>query len=217
MERIEILLKNNTIINKQFNGKTSYKINKKGTTYHVDLQSTNESNNNTDNTSDSNVNNNLEFLNSPTSPMQLTAPLITTKHCDSEIIALKEQTERQNIEIQVLRAFFKEQVYTLKKSLEELANPVNNNASLISELNDQLQYLKEDNKNKTEIIKVLTENIDKHPLSHEEFVTISNSKKQNSSKTRNDSLRSPNRFQILASANTDNCDKLIANENVNIQ
>ena len=127
VERIEILLKNNAIINKQFNDKTSYKINEKETTYHVDLQSTNESNNNTDNTSDSNVNNNLEFLNSPTSPMQLTTPLLTTKHCDSEIIALKEQTERQNIEIQALKAFFKEQVYILKKSLEELANPVTTN------------------------------------------------------------------------------------------
>ena len=94
VERIEILLKNNTIINKQFNGKTSCKINEKETTYHVDLQSANESNNNTDNTSESNVNNNLEFLNSPTSPMQLTTPLLTTKHCDSEIIALKEQTDR---------------------------------------------------------------------------------------------------------------------------
>ena len=49
----------------------------------MDLQSTNESNNNTDNTSDSNVNNNLEFLNSPTSPIQLTTPLLTTKHFDS--------------------------------------------------------------------------------------------------------------------------------------
>ena len=111
----------------------------------MDLQSTNESNNNTDNTSDSNVNNNLEFLNSPTSPVQLTTPLLTTKHCVSEIIALKEQTERQNIKIQALKAFFKEKVYILKKSLEELANPVNNNKSLISELNDQLKYLKEDN------------------------------------------------------------------------
>ena len=92
IERIEILLKNNTIINTQFNGKTSYKINEKETTFHVDLQSTNESNNNTDNTSDS------------------------IKHWDSETIALKEQTERQNIEIQALKAFFKEQVYILKKS-----------------------------------------------------------------------------------------------------
>ena len=49
IERIEILLKNNTIINTQFNGKTSYKINEKETTFHVDLQSTNESNNNTNN------------------------------------------------------------------------------------------------------------------------------------------------------------------------
>ena len=73
----------------------------------------------------------------------------------------------------------------MKKSLEELANPVNNNESLISELNDQLKYLKEDNKNKTEIIKVL-ENIDKHLLSHKEFVTISNRKERNSSETRND-------------------------------
>ena len=105
----------------------------------------------------------------------------------------------------------------MKKSLEELANPVNNNVSRISELNDQLKYIREDNKNKTEIIKVLTENIDKHLPSHEEFVTISNRKKQNSSETRNDSLRSPNRFQILASVNADNCDKLIANENINIQ
>ena len=80
--------------------------------------------------------------------MQLTTPLLTTKHCDSEIVALKEQLESQNIEIQALKAFFKEQVYILKKSLEELANPFNNNESLISELNDQLKFLKEDNKNK---------------------------------------------------------------------
>ena len=117
----------------------------------MDLQSTNESNNNIDNTSESNVNNNLEFLNSPTSPMQLTTPLLITKHYDSKTIALKEQTERKNIEIEALKALFKEQVYILKKSLEELANPVNNNESLISELNDQLKYLKKD-KNKTEII-----------------------------------------------------------------
>ena len=149
--------------------------------------------------------------------MQLTTPLLTTKHCDSEIIALKEQTERQNIEIQALKAFFKEQVYILKKSIEELANPVNNNESRISELSDQLEYLKEDNQNKTEIIKVLTENIDnKYLLSHEDFITISKRKKRNSSETRNDSLRSPNRFQILASANTGNCDQLIANENLNV-
>ena len=74
-------------------------------------------------------------------------------------------------------------IYILKESLEELANPVNNNESLISELNDQLKYLKEDNKNKTEIIKVLTENIDKHLPPHEEFITISNRKKRNSSAT----------------------------------
>ena len=148
-------------IHKQFNGKTSYKINEKETTYQKDLKSTNESNNKTDNTSDSNE--------------------------DSS------------------------------DSFEELANPVNNNESLISELNDQLKYLKEDNKNKTEIIKVLAEITDKHLLSHEEFVTTSNRKKRNSFETRNDSLRSPNRFQILASANTDNCDKLITNENVNNQ
>ena len=66
-------------IHKQFNGKTSYKINEKETTYHVDLQSTNESNNNTDNTS---FNNNLELLNSPMNPMQLTTPLLITKQCD---------------------------------------------------------------------------------------------------------------------------------------
>ena len=30
-------------------------------------------------------------------------------------------------------------------------------------------------------------------------------------------IRSPNRFQILASTNIDKCDKLIANENANIQ
>ena len=41
VEQIEILLKHNTIVNKQFNGKTSFKINEKETTYHVDLQSTN--------------------------------------------------------------------------------------------------------------------------------------------------------------------------------
>ena len=90
--------------------------------------------------------------------MQLTTPLLITKLCDSEIVALKEQVERHNIEIQALKALFKEQVYILKKSLEELTSPFNNNESLITELNDQLKYLNEDNKNKTEIIEVLTEN-----------------------------------------------------------
>ena len=58
--------------------------------------------------------------------MQLTTPLLTTKHCDSEIVALKEQMKCQNIEIQALKSFFKEQVYILKKTLEELAKPFNN-------------------------------------------------------------------------------------------
>ena len=40
-----------------------------------------------------------------------------------------------------LKAFVKEQVYILKESLEESADPINNNKSLISELNDQLKYL----------------------------------------------------------------------------
>ena len=65
----------------------------------MDLQSTNKSDNNTDNTSDSNVNNNLEFLNSPTSPMKLTTPLLTTKYCDSEIMRTKgtdRETEYRN-------------------------------------------------------------------------------------------------------------------------
>ena len=44
VERIEILLKNNFIVNKQFNGKTSYKINEKETFYHEALESTNDSN-----------------------------------------------------------------------------------------------------------------------------------------------------------------------------
>ena len=35
--------------------------------------------------------------------MQLTTPLLTTKHCDSEIVALKEQMKCQNIEIQALK------------------------------------------------------------------------------------------------------------------
>ena len=73
---------------------------KKKTTYHDhgDLQRTNDSKNNTDNASDSNVNNNLQFLNSPTSPMQVTTPLLTTKHCNFQIIALIGQPERQNME-----------------------------------------------------------------------------------------------------------------------
>ena len=32
--------------------------------------------------------------------MQITTPVLITKHCDSEIVALKEQVESQNIEIQ---------------------------------------------------------------------------------------------------------------------
>ena len=45
VERIEIFLKNETINNTQFNGKTLNKINEKETSYHEALQSTNYSNN----------------------------------------------------------------------------------------------------------------------------------------------------------------------------
>ena len=78
----------------------------------------------------------------------------------------------------------------MKKLLEELANPVNNNESFTSKLNGELKYLKDDNKSTAEIIKILTENIGKHLPSHEEFITISSKKNQNSSETRHDSLRS---------------------------
>ena len=61
VKQIEILLKNSIIINKQFNGKNSYKINKKETIYdnHGNLQRTNDSYNNACKTSDSNVNKNV--------------------------------------------------------------------------------------------------------------------------------------------------------------
>ena len=85
----------------------------------------------------------------------------------------------------------------MKKLLEEIANPVNNNEWFTSELNGELKYLKDDNKSKTEIIKVLTENIDKHLPSHEEFVTIVRKKNQNSSETRRDALRSQFFFRFL--------------------
>ena len=56
--------------------------------------------------------------------MQLTTSLLTTKHCDSEKVAHMEQIESQNIEIQALKAFFKEQIYILKKSLDELSKSI---------------------------------------------------------------------------------------------
>ena len=85
----------------------------------------------------------------------------------------------------------------MKKSLEKLAKLLKNNESFISKINNQLRYLNEDNKNKTEIIKVLTENIGKHLPSHEKFAAILNREKGNSSETRNDSLSFSFRFKIL--------------------
>ena len=71
-----------------------------------------------------------------------------------------EQIKNLNAEVTALKSFVEEQLYVIKKSVEEfrLENVTPNNLELIETLKEEIRYLRNENITKTCIIKSLTEN-----------------------------------------------------------
>ena len=71
-----------------------------------------------------------------------------------------EQIYNLNAEVKALKSFIVEQLYVIKKSIEDnkCQENIPNSSYLIQSLKEQLSYLRNENLNKTSIIKSFTEN-----------------------------------------------------------
>ena len=71
-----------------------------------------------------------------------------------------EQVENLRVEVTALKSFIMEQLYVIKKSVEDFRseNSTPNNLELIETLKEEIRYLRNENITKTYIIKSLTEN-----------------------------------------------------------
>ena len=71
-----------------------------------------------------------------------------------------EQIEKLSAEVTALKSFIVEQLYVIKKSVEEfrLENVTPNNLELIESLKKEIRYIRNENITKTCIIKSLNEN-----------------------------------------------------------
>ena len=70
----------------------------------------------------------------------------------------KKKKKKKTIELTALQLFIKEQLYIIKKQLEDIVNtqePANRKS--ISSLQEEIDYLQEENHAKTQIIKHLTD------------------------------------------------------------
>ena len=65
-----------------------------------------------------------------------------------------------NAEVKALKSFIVEQLYVIKKSIEDIKcqESIPNSSDLLQPLKEELSYIRNDNLNKTSIIKSLTEN-----------------------------------------------------------
>ena len=70
-----------------------------------------------------------------------------------------EQIENSSVEVTALKSFITEQLYVIKKSVEDFRseNVTPNNLELIETLKEEIPYLRNENITKTYIIKFLTE------------------------------------------------------------
>ena len=72
-----------------------------------------------------------------------------------------EQIYNLNAEVKALKSFIVEQLYVIKKSIEDIKcqGSIPNSSDLLQSLKEELSYLRSENLNKTSIIKSLTETI----------------------------------------------------------
>ena len=150
--RLEYLTNNNTLKNKPNNGKDSYFI-------------VNETDQNMPDTSSEQILCPVNFkapsvkLKTPSSvPYEEECSTVTSSPDGTEINKHQEKIKNLTIELTALQLFIKEQFYIIKKQLEDMVNtqePANKES--ISSLQEEIDYLREENHAKTQIIKHLTD------------------------------------------------------------
>ena len=89
------------------------------------------------------------------------SPISSEKPADFIVNDTKdEQICNLNLEIKALKSFIVEQLYVIKKSIEDIKcqESIPNGSYLLQSLKEELSYLRNENLNKTSIIKSLTEN-----------------------------------------------------------
>ena len=102
-----------------------------------------------------------------------------------------------NLEIEITA--LTEHIFILKESIEKIndTSPVDRNEPRIKGLAGRIRYLKEDNKNKIFVMKLLLETFDKHFASSNNFVTVCNRNKSNTEYVKTSLIPSPNQFKNL--------------------
>ena len=84
--------------------------------------------------------------------------IITTSPDSTEINKYQEKIKNLTIELTALQLLIKEQFYIIEKQLEDMANTQESaNRKSISSLQEEIDYLREENHLKTQIIKYLTD------------------------------------------------------------
>ena len=98
-------------------------------------------------------------LKTPSSvPYKEECSTVTSSPDGTEINKYQEKIKNLTIELTALQLFIKEQFYIIKKQLEDMVNtqePANRKS--ISSLQEEIDYLREENHAKTQIIKHLTD------------------------------------------------------------
>ena len=98
----------------------------------------------------------LENPSTPSSSAPNESRVFSKSHGDFRI----EQIENLSPEVTALKSFITEQLYAIKKSVEDFRsqNATPNNLELIETLKEETRYLRNENITKTNFIKFLTEN-----------------------------------------------------------
>ena len=87
-------------------------------------------------------------------PYEEECSIITTSPDSTEINKYQEKIKNLTIELTALQLFIKEQYYIIQKQLEDMANTQESaNRKSISSLQEEIDYLREENHLKTQIIK----------------------------------------------------------------
>ena len=91
-------------------------------------------------------------------PYEEEFPTVTSLPDDTEIYKYQEKRKNLTIELTALQLFVKEKLYIIKKQLEDITNtqePANRKS--MSSLQEEIDYLREENHAKTQIIKQLSD------------------------------------------------------------
>ena len=120
-------------------------------------------------------------------------------------------------EIEAVKLFMKEQIYLLKKVVEEKNFKAENegNTMLIELLCRQIKSLTDENASKNEIIKILAENQKQHPSTSEKFIEVKGKNNNKTIEKTKYQLQLSNRFDVLDTESNDSEHENVADVNEN--